>query len=148
MANETKISTIVSKSAFDQLERLDALINKASDSYLVAAKNMAKGLSFDPKSVSELIEKNNQYMSSLKEIQKAETEINRLRQEKNKAIQDGVNEIMAQIKADQEAARIAKEKAKQIRIPNGNLQNNPFLGFKYKKKKHSPNNNSSIKIGR
>jgi hypothetical protein len=43
---------------------------------------------------------------------------------------------------------IAKEKAKQIRIPNGNLQNNPFLGFKYKKKKHSPNNNSSIKIGR
>lgn len=112
MANETKISTIVSKSAFDQLERLDALINKASDSYLVAAKNMAKGLSFDPKSVSELIEKNNQYMSSLKEIQKAETEINRLRQEKNKAIQDGVNEIMAQIKADQEAARIAKEKAK------------------------------------
>lgn len=112
MANETKISTIVSKSAFDQLERLDALINKASDSYLVAAKNMAKGLSFDPKSVSELIEKNNQYMSSLKEIQKAETEINRLRQEKNKAIQDGVNEIMAQIKADQEATRIAKEKAK------------------------------------
>lgn len=112
MANETKISTIVSKSAFDQLERLDALINKASDSYLVAAKNMAKGLSFDPKSVSELIEKNNQYMSSLKEIQKAETEINRLRQEKNKAIQDGVNEIIAQIKADQEAARIAKEKAK------------------------------------
>lgn len=112
MANETKISTIVSKSAFDQLERLDALINKASDSYLVAAKNMAKGLSFDPKNVSELIEKNNQYMSSLKEIQKAETEINRLRQEKNKAIQDGVNEIMAQIKADQEAARIAKEKAK------------------------------------
>lgn len=112
MANETKISTIVSKSAFDQLERLDALINKASDSYLVAAKNMAKGLSFDPKNVSELIEKNNQYMSSLKEIQKAETEINRLRQEKNKAIQDGVNEIMAQIKADQEATRIAKEKAK------------------------------------
>lgn len=112
MANETKISTIVSKSAFDQLERLDALINKASDSYLVAAKNMAKGLSFDPKSVSELIEKNNQYMSSLKEIQKAETEINRLRQEKNKAIQDGVNEIMAQIKADQESTRIAKEKAK------------------------------------
>ena len=112
MANETKISTIVSKSAFDQLERLDALINKASDSYLVAAKNMAKGLSFDPKNVSELIEKNNQYMSSLKEIQKAETEINRLRQEKNKAIQDGVNEIMGQIKADQEAARIAKEKAK------------------------------------
>ena len=43
---------------------------------------------------------------------------------------------------------IAKEKAKQTRIPNGNLQNNPFLGFKYKKKKHSPNNNSSIKIGR
>lgn len=112
MANETKISTIVSKSAFDQLERLDALINKASDSYLVAAKNMAKGLSFDPKNVSELIEKNNQYMSSLKEIQKAETEINRLRQEKNKAIQDGVNEIMGQIKADQEATRIAKEKAK------------------------------------
>ena len=112
MANETKISTIVSKSAFDQLEKLDALINKASDSYLNAARNMAKGLSFDPKNVSELIEKNNQYMSSLKEIQKAETEINRLRQEKNKAIQDGVNEIMAQIKADQEATRIAKEKAK------------------------------------
>ena len=112
MANETKISTIVSKSAFDQLEKLDALINKASDSYLVAARNMAKGLSFDPKNVSELIEKNNQYMSSLKEIQKAETEINRLRQEKNRAIQDGVNEIMAQIKADQEATRIAKERAK------------------------------------
>lgn len=112
MANETKISTIVSKSAFDQLEKLDALINKASDSYLNAARNMAKGLSFDPKNVSELIEKNNQYMSSLKEIQKAETEISRLRQEKNKAIQDGVNEIMAQIKADQEATRIAKEKAK------------------------------------
>ena len=73
---------------------------------------MAKGLSFEPKNMSELIEKNNQYMASLKEIQKAETEINRLRQEKNKVIQEGVNEVMAQIKADQEAARIAKEKAK------------------------------------
>lgn len=112
MANETKISTIVSKSAFDQLEKLDTLIGKANDSYLIAARNMAKGLSFEPKNMSELIEKNNQYMASLKEIQKAETEINRLRQEKNKVIQEGVNEVMAQIKADQEAARIAKEKAK------------------------------------
>lgn len=112
MANETKISTIVSKSAFDQLEKLDTLIGKANDSYLIAARNMAKGLSFEPKNMSELIEKNNQYMASLKEIQKAETEINRLRQEKNKVVQEGVNEVMAQIKADQEAARIAKEKAK------------------------------------
>lgn len=112
MANETKITTIVGKEAFDQLEKLDTLIGKANDSYLIAARNMAKGLSFEPKNMSELIEKNNQYMASLKEIQKAETEINRLRQEKNKVIQEGVNEVMAQIKADQEAARIAKEKAK------------------------------------
>jgi hypothetical protein len=112
MANETKITTIVGKEAFRQLEKLDDLIGKANDSYLIAARNMAKGLSFEPKNMSELIEKNNQYMASLKEIQKAETEINRLRQEKNKVIQEGVNEVMAQIKADQEAARIAKEKAK------------------------------------
>lgn len=112
MANETKITTIVGKGAFSQLEKLDDLIGKANDSYLIAARNMAKGLSFEPKNMSELIEKNNQYMASLKEIQKAETEINRLRQEKNKVIQEGVNEVMAQIKADQEAARIAKEKAK------------------------------------
>ena len=112
MANETKISTIVSKSAFDQLQKLDTLIGKANNSYLIAAGNMAKGLSFEPKNMSELIEKNNQYMASLKEIQKAETEINRLRQEKNKVMQEGVNEVMAQIKADQEAARIAAEKAK------------------------------------
>lgn len=112
MANETKITTIVGKEAFSQLEKLDDLIGKANDSYLIAARNMAKGLSFEPKNMSELIEKNNQYMASLKEIQKAETEINRLRQEKNKVIQEGVNEVMAQIKADQEAARIAKEKAK------------------------------------
>ncbi|WP_148477710.1 hypothetical protein [Parabacteroides johnsonii] len=112
MANETKITTIVGKEAFSQLKKLDYLIGKANDSYLIAARNMAKGLSFEPKNMSELIEKNNQYMASLKEIQKAETEINRLRQEKNKVIQEGVNEVMAQIKADQEAARIAKEKAK------------------------------------
>lgn len=112
MANETKITTIVGKEAFSQLEKLDDLIGKANDSYLIAARNMAKGLSFEPKNMSELIEKNNQYMASLKEIQKAETEINRLRQEKSKVIQEGVNEVMAQIKADQEAARIAKEKAK------------------------------------
>ena len=112
MANETKITTIVGKEAFNQLEKLDTLIGKANDSYLIAARNMAKGLSFEPKNMSELIEKNNQYMASLKEIQKAETEINKLRQEKNKVIQEGVNEVMAQIKADQEATRIAKEKAK------------------------------------
>ena len=108
MANETKITTIVSASAFEQLEKLDSLLNKANESYKKAAMNMAKGLSFDPKDMTELIEKNNRYMESLKEIQKAETEINRLREQKKKVIQEGTNEVLNQIKAEQEAARVAK----------------------------------------
>lgn len=59
-----------------------------------------------------------------------------------------VKNIKEQYKESNDKIGIAKEKPKQINNPIGKRHAKPFLGLKYRKKKHSASINSSIKIGR
>ena len=67
--NETKITDIVGKEAFDQLERLDRKLADTQNVYIGLVKEIGKGLMINPSSLAELNAKIEEYkknVSSLK----------------------------------------------------------------------------------
>lgn len=112
MANETKITDIVGKQAYEQLLKLDVEINKVLESYAYAAKEMAKGLSVNPTSISELVKKNKDYEESLRRIQSATESYNQLNKTKVKVLDEATAAMRAQIQAEKEAASIAASRSK------------------------------------
>lgn len=112
MANETKITDIVGKQAYEQLLKLDVEINKVLESYAYAAKEMAKGLSVNPTSISELVKKNKDYEESLRRIQSATESYNQLNKTKVKVLDESTAAMRAQIQAEKEAASIAASRSK------------------------------------
>ena len=112
MANETKIDQLVAQSAYDQLLKLDKMIKETNASFSKAANEMAKGLSFNPQTMSELIEKQKTYIENLRDVQNATKEYNRLQQEKERITRAAAASIVEQLKAEKEAAIISKEQSR------------------------------------
>lgn len=112
MANETKITDIVGKSAYEQLQKLNVELNTISESYAYAAKEMAKGLSFNPTSLTELTQKIANYEESLKRLQIATDANNQAQKKQSKIINDVAAARKEQAQAEREAAVIATEQSK------------------------------------
>ena len=65
MANEFKITDIVSKSALDQLDNLTSKFNSTAQSYSDMAKILAGGVKIEPKTIQELSDKQENYQKVL-----------------------------------------------------------------------------------
>ena len=63
--NETKITDIVGKEAFDQLERLDRKLADTQNVYIGLVKEIGKGLTINPSSLSELNAKIEEYKKNV-----------------------------------------------------------------------------------
>lgn len=63
--NETKITDIVGKEAFDQLERLDRKLADTQNVYIGLVKEIGKGLAINPSSLSELNAKIEEYKKNV-----------------------------------------------------------------------------------
>lgn len=69
--NKTKITDIVGKEAFDQLERLDRKLADTQNVYIGLVKEIGKGLTINPSSLSELNAKIEEYKKKMYQRLKA-----------------------------------------------------------------------------
>lgn len=109
--NETRITDIVGKEAYDQLAKLDLDIKKVLATYSKAGAEMAKGLSFKPSSLTELNEKTQLYVKNLAEAQKAQVEYNAIVIKRNQLAEDAIRRLREQIKLDEEAYSLTERQA-------------------------------------
>ena len=109
--NETRITDIVGKEAYDQLAKLDLDIKKVLATYSKAGAEMAKGLSFKPSSLTELNEKTQLYVKNLAEAQKAQVEYNAIVIKRNQLAEDAMRRLREQIKLDEEAYSLTERQA-------------------------------------
>ena len=109
--NETRITDIVGKEAYDQLAKLDLDIKKVLATYSKAGAEMAKGLSFKPSSLTELNEKTQLYVKNLAEAQKAQVEYNAIVIKRNQLAEDTMRRLREQIKLDEEAYSLTERQA-------------------------------------
>lgn len=115
--NETKITDIVGKEAFDQLERLDRKLADTQNVYIGLVKEIGKGLTINPSSLSELNAKIEEYKKNVSALKSAIDTLNKTNDqykrkideliEVNKRYAEAVGKVQNSL--DQSSSSIAKE---------------------------------------
>ncbi|WP_298981604.1 phage tail tape measure protein [uncultured Parabacteroides sp.] len=82
MANETKITDIVGKSAIGQLDELNQKLKTVQDTYVEFASKLGNTLNFDPKSLKELNDKYKEYNENIKGLQSSISDYNNIAKKK------------------------------------------------------------------
>lgn len=115
--NETKITDIVGKEAFDQLERLDRKLADTQNVYIGLVKEIGKGLTINPSSLSELNAKIEEYKKNVSALKSTIDTLNKTNDQYKRKIDEliEVNKRYAeaagkvQNSLDQSYSSIAKE---------------------------------------
>lgn len=115
--NETKITDIVGKEAFDQLERLDRKLADTQNVYIGLIKEIGKGLTINPSSLSELNAKIEEYKKNVSALKSTIDTLNKTNDQYKRKIDEliEVNKRYAeaagkvQNSLDQSSSSIAKE---------------------------------------
>lgn len=115
--NETKITNIVGKEAFDQLERLDRKLADTQNVYIGLVKEIGKGLTINPSSLSELNAKIEEYKKNVSALKSTIDTLNKTNDQYKRKIDEliEVNKRYAeaagkvQNSLDQSSSSIAKE---------------------------------------
>lgn len=115
--NETKITDIVGKEAFDQLERLDRKLADTQNVYIGLVKEIGKGLTINPSSLSELNAKIEGYKKNVSALKSTIDTLNKTNDQYKRKIDEliEVNKRYAeaagkvQNSLDQSSSSIAKE---------------------------------------
>lgn len=79
--NELKITDVVDKSAFEQLEKLKSKLGTTLAAYKKAGDAMAEGLKIKPGPYSELVSKAKDYYAALDKVYALEDKIKRIQEE-------------------------------------------------------------------
>lgn len=115
--NKTKITDIVGKEAFDQLERLDRKLADTQNVYIGLVKEIGKGLTINPSSLSELNAKIEEYKKNVSALKSTIDTLNKTNDQYKRKIDEliEVNKRYAeaagkvQNSLDQSSSSIAKE---------------------------------------
>ncbi len=115
--NETKITDIVGKEAFDQLERLDRKLADTQNVYIGLVKEIGKGLTINPSSLSELNAKIEEYKKNVSALKSTIDTLNKTNDQYKRKIDEliEVNKRYAeaagkvQNSLDQSSSSVAKE---------------------------------------
>lgn len=115
--NETKITDIVGKEAFDQLERLDRKLADTQNVYIGLVKEIGKGLTISPSSLSELNAKIEEYKKNVSALKSTIDTLNKTNDQYKRKIDEliEVNKRYAeaagkvQNSLDQSSSSVAKE---------------------------------------
>lgn len=115
--NETKITDIVGKEAFDQLERLDRKLADTQNVYIGLVKEIGKGLTINPSSLSELNAKIEEYKKNVSALKSTIDTLNKTNDQYKRKIDEliEVNKRYAeaagkvQNSLDQSSSSMAKE---------------------------------------
>lgn len=115
--NETKITDIVGKEAFDQLERLDRKLADTQNVYIGLVKEIGKGLTINPSSLSELNAKIEEYKKNVSVLKSTIDTLNKTNDQYKRKIDElvEINKRYAeaagkvQNSLDQSSSSIAKE---------------------------------------
>ena len=115
--NETKITDIVGKEAFDQLERLDRKLADTQNVYIGLVKEIGKGLTINPSSLSELNAKIEGYKKNVSALKSTIDTLNQTNDQYKRKIDEliEVNKRYAeaagkvQNSLDQSSSSVAKE---------------------------------------
>lgn len=115
--NETKITDIVGKEAFDQLERLDRKLADTQNVYIGLVKEIGKGLTINPSSLSELNAKIEGYKKNVSALKSTIDTLNKTNDQYKRKIDEliEVNKRYAeaagkvQNSLDQSSSSVAKE---------------------------------------
>lgn len=115
--NETKITDIVGKEAFDQLERLDRKLADTQNVYIGLVKEIGKGLTINPSSLSELNAKIEEYKKNVSALKSTIDTLNKTNDQYKRKIDElvEINKRYAeaagkvQNSLDQSSSSIAKE---------------------------------------
>ena len=132
MANEFKITDIVSKSALDQLDNLTSKFNSTAQSYSDMAKILAGGVKIEPKTIQELSDKQENYQKVLKELIETQNKLSDIQKEHSSLLKEieeqtkkNVKQILEEAKANKlnadaeyTASKTETERLKQQRLLN------------------------------
>lgn len=115
--NETKTTDIVGKEAFDQLERLDRKLADTQNVYIGLVKEIGKGLTINPSSLSELNAKIEEYKKNVSALKSTIDTLNKTNDqykrkideliEANKRYAEAAGKVQNSL--DQSSSSIAKE---------------------------------------
>lgn len=115
--NKTKITDIVGKEAFDQLERLDRKLADTQNVYIGLVKEIGKGLTINPSSLSELNAKIEEYKKNVSALKSTIDTLNKTNDqykrkideliEVNKRYSEAAGKVQNSL--DQSSSSVAKE---------------------------------------
>lgn len=93
MANELKITDVVDKSVFDDLEKLKTEFNENYAAYKQFIGLLASGMKTSPKNYQELSDKSNAYNKTLNELITTQNKLASIQERQNKLLEDYGNRI-------------------------------------------------------
>lgn len=93
MANELKITDVVDKSVFDQLDRLKTEFNENYAAYKQFIGLLASGMKTSPKNYQELSDKSNAYNKTLNGLITTQNKLASIQERQNKLLEDYGNKI-------------------------------------------------------
>lgn len=93
MANELKITDVVDKSVFDQLDRLKTEFNENYAAYKQFIGLLASGMKTSPKNYQELSDKSNAYNKTLNDLITTQNKLASIQERQNKLLEDYGNKI-------------------------------------------------------
>ena len=93
MANELKITDVVDKSVFDQLEKLKTEFNENYAAYKQFIELLASGMKASPKNYQELSDKSNAYNNALNNLITTQNKLASIQERQNKLLGDYGNKI-------------------------------------------------------
>lgn len=93
MANELKITDVVDKSVFDDLEKLKTEFNENYAAYKQFIGLLASGMKSSPKNYQELSDKSNAYNNALNNLITTQNKLASIQERQNKLLEDYGNRI-------------------------------------------------------
>ena len=121
MANEFKITDIVSKSALDQLDNLTSKFNSTAQSYSDMAKILAGGVQVEPKTIQELSDKSISYNKALTDLIKTQNKLSSL-QEKQLNILNAIENRLTKLSSLTALPKLFEEFASNVKKASDALE--------------------------
>lgn len=121
MANEFKITDIVSKSALDQLDNLTSKFNSTAQSYSDMAKILAGGVKIEPKTIQELSDKSISYNKALTGLIKTQNKLSSL-QEKQLNILNAIENRLTKLSSLTALPKLFEEFASNVKKASDALE--------------------------
>lgn len=116
--NELKITDVVDKSAFEQLEKLKSELGTTLAAYKKAGDAMAEGLKIKPGPYSELVSKAKDYYAALDKVYALEYKIKRIQEEQKNILLNLNTEVQKRVKAILDEAAANDNLKKNITATN------------------------------